>query len=45
MEIYERGGGIHFTVDHTRRASEEELYSLLKHRLQRMLQNGAILNI
>ena len=40
MEIYEAGGGIHFTVEHTRRASEDQLYHLLRDRLMRMLHNG-----
>ena len=42
MDIYEAGGGIHFTVNHTRLASEDELYNLLKQRLMRMLHNGEI---
>lgn len=40
MDIYQSGGGIHFTVNHTRIANEEELYDLLKQRLMRMLYNG-----
>lgn len=40
MDIYQAGGGIHFTVEHTRRATDEELFSLLKERLLRMLQSG-----
>jgi len=40
MDIYEMGGGIHFSVQHTRRATEDELYQLLKDRFQRMLFNG-----
>nr|CAH0099608.1 unnamed protein product [Daphnia galeata] len=43
MDIYEAGGGIHFTVNHTRKASEDELYNLLKERLMRMLANGTVL--
>ena len=43
MDIYEAGGGIHFTVNHTRQASEDELYNLLKERLMRMLANGKLL--
>lgn len=43
MEIYEAGGGIHFTVEHTRRASEDQLYHLLRDRLMRMLHNGTVL--
>ena len=40
MEIYQAGGGIHFTVEHTRRATEDQLYHLLRDRLMRMLYNG-----
>lgn len=43
MDIYEAGGGIHFTVNHTRQATEDELYSLLKQRLMRMLANGILI--
>jgi imidazolonepropionase len=43
MDIYKAGGGIHFTVNHTRQATEDELYSLLKQRLMRMLANGRLL--
>jgi len=40
MEIHNAGGGIHFTVEHTRRASEEELFRLLRERLIRMSKSG-----
>ena len=40
MEIYQAGGGIHFTVEHTRQATEDLLYHLLRDRLMRMLYNG-----
>jgi imidazolonepropionase len=40
MEIHQMGGGIHFTVNHTRKSSEEELVTLLKPRLDRMLRLG-----
>lgn len=40
MDIYKAGGGIHFTVEHTRRATEEELFQLLRERLMRMLRSG-----
>jgi imidazolonepropionase len=43
MDIYEAGGGIHFTVNHTRQATEDELYSLLKQWLMRMLANGILI--
>lgn len=45
MDIYEAGGGIHFTVNHTRNASEDELYGLLRQRLMRMLANGTLVSI
>jgi len=40
MEVHQAGGGINFTVDKTREASEEELLALLKPRLERMLKSG-----
>jgi len=40
LEIAERGGGILSTVEATRKASFQELYSLGKKRLDRMLFNG-----
>jgi imidazolonepropionase len=40
LEIAERGGGILSTVEATRRASFEELFSLGKKRLDRMLSKG-----
>ena len=40
MSIMERGGGIHSTLEATRRASFEELYTAAKSRLARMLQLG-----
>ncbi|XP_048450624.1 probable imidazolonepropionase [Rhincodon typus] len=43
MEIHKAGGGIHFTVEHTRKASEEELFERLRGRLQRMVQAGTTL--
>ncbi|XP_075789803.1 putative imidazolonepropionase [Pelodiscus sinensis] len=43
MDIHQAGGGIHFTVEHTQRASEEELFSTFKHRLLRMLRAGTTL--
>ncbi|XP_042201536.1 probable imidazolonepropionase [Callorhinchus milii] len=43
MEIHNAGGGIHFTVEHTRKASEEELFECLKKRLQRMIRAGSTL--
>ena len=43
MDIHKAGGGIHFTVDHTRKASEEELYKLFEERLARMVKQGTTL--
>jgi len=40
MEVHQAGGGIGFTVEKTRAASEGELLRLLKGRLQRMLSAG-----
>ncbi|CAK4702148.1 hypothetical protein LEN26_018790 [Aphanomyces euteiches] len=40
MEVHAMGGGINSTVRLTRASSEEELYSLLKKRLDRMLKCG-----
>ncbi|NWU97692.1 HUTI imidazolonepropionase, partial [Upupa epops] len=43
MDIHQAGGGIHFTVEHTRKATEEELLSTLQQRLERMLRAGSTL--
>ncbi|XP_062850166.1 probable imidazolonepropionase [Trichomycterus rosablanca] len=43
MEVHEAGGGIHFTVTHTRKASSEDLLQGLKGRLERMLRAGTTL--
>ena len=43
MEIHKAGGGIMFTVDHTRSSSHEELYELLHSRLNKMLNMGTTL--
>ncbi|XP_064307313.1 probable imidazolonepropionase isoform X2 [Phalacrocorax carbo] len=43
MEIHQAGGGIHFTVEHTRKATEEELFDTFKHRLERMRRAGSTL--
>jgi len=40
MSIHEAGGGINFTVNHTRNSDIKELESLLEHRIQRMVKNG-----
>eukprot|EP00743_Colponemidia_sp_Colp-15_P002051 GILK01002225.1.p1 GENE.GILK01002225.1~~GILK01002225.1.p1 ORF type:complete len:448 (+),score=74.52 GILK01002225.1:72-1346(+) len=43
MDIHNAGGGIGFTVKHTRQSSEAELYALLIGRLDRMLTLGTTL--
>ncbi|XP_067119606.1 probable imidazolonepropionase [Centruroides vittatus] len=43
MEIHKAGGGIQFTVDETRKASDEILLDLFKQRIFRMMQNGTTL--
>ena len=43
MEIHKAGGGIGFTVDKTRAASEEVLLDLYLQRLKLMLRNGTTL--
>lgn len=40
MEVHSAGGGINFTVEHTRSASEKELETLLLPRLERMIKGG-----
>ena len=40
MEVHQAGGGINFTVERTRAASEEDLLQALLPRLQRMLRAG-----
>lgn len=43
MDIHKTGGGIGFTVEHVRRATEEELFESFRERLLRMLQSGTTL--
>lgn len=43
MDVHNAGGGIGYTVEHVRRASEEQLYSSLRERLLRMLRTGTTL--
>ncbi|XP_036879004.1 probable imidazolonepropionase isoform X3 [Manis javanica] len=43
MDIHQAGGGINFTVEHTRQASEEELFMLFQQRLQCMVRAGTTL--
>ncbi len=40
MQIHEAGGGIHFSVAHTKNASEEKLYQSLKQRLENFVTSG-----
>lgn len=40
LEIHSKGGGIHFTVEHTKRASEDELLRKLVNRVQHMVACG-----
>ena len=40
MEVHQAGGGINFTVEKTREASEDQLLELLMSRLARMLRAG-----
>ena len=40
MEIHERGGGIHYTVNCTRQSTSDELYQSLNKRLWTMLRYG-----
>merc|ERR1711936_859752 len=40
MEVHKAGGGINFTVEKTKAASEAELLNLLMDRLERMLKAG-----
>lgn len=43
MQIHQAGGGIHFTVEKTRAASEDELYKSFKQRLNSMIRHGTTL--
>ncbi|XP_013419726.1 probable imidazolonepropionase [Lingula anatina] len=43
MEVHAAGGGINFTVDHTRKASEDQLLKDFEERLRRMLRCGTTL--
>ncbi|CAH7326869.1 probable imidazolonepropionase [Phodopus roborovskii] len=43
MDIHQAGGGINFTVEHTRQASEEELFRSFQQRLQCMMRAGTTL--
>lgn len=43
MDVHRAGGGIHFTVEHTRAAGASELLGSLTSRLERMLRAGTTL--
>ena len=43
MDVHKAGGGIHFTVEKTRQASEDELFSSLETRLKTMQKTGTTL--
>lgn len=43
MDVHKAGGGIGFTVRHTKEATEDELAKSLKIRLNRMLRSGTTL--
>ncbi|KAM4882269.1 putative imidazolonepropionase isoform 2-T2 [Thomomys bottae] len=43
MDIHRAGGGIHFTVERTRQASEEALFLALQQRLECMMRAGTTL--
>lgn len=43
MDVHRAGGGIHFTVEHTRAASSSELLASLSSRLVRMQRAGTTL--
>jgi hypothetical protein len=40
MQIHEAGGGINFTVRHTKNSSEDELYSSFVQRLENFKNSG-----
>lgn len=42
MEIHQAGGGINYTVEQTRKASHEELYTLFKSRMKTLLKSGTV---
>ena len=43
MDVHKAGGGIHFTVNHVHKATENELLTNLKEILHRMLRAGTTL--
>ena len=40
MDIHKSGGGIHFTVEHTKNSSEEKLYESFVKRLNNFVKAG-----
>jgi len=40
MQIHQAGGGIHFTVEHSKNATEEKLYASLVERLNSFNRAG-----
>ncbi|KAM9999872.1 hypothetical protein ACTFIZ_008336 [Dictyostelium cf. discoideum] len=43
LDVHKAGGGIQFTISHTKNSTEDELYQLLIPRLNRMLKSGTTL--
>lgn len=43
MDVHKAGGGIHFTVEHTRKATELELLKLFEDRAYAMIRAGTTL--
>ena len=44
MDVHKAGGGIHYTVEHTGKASEDDLYRSLQSRLMTMRQTGTYIS-
>jgi imidazolonepropionase len=40
MQIHQAGGGINFTVEHTKNSSEDKLYDSLAKRLETFMKAG-----
>jgi imidazolonepropionase len=40
MDIHKAGGGIHFTVEHTKNSTEEKLYESFTDRLNKFIKSG-----
>ena len=43
MDVHKAGGGIHYTVEKTRQASEDELFTSFENRLRIMQKTGTTL--